>query len=625
MPFYCMVFICSNSTDDTQNSFYMMAATKKNRTRGQVAGDSLKLAGVITVSKMFVCKYCDEVFPSEKERYAHQVDQHWKDLISQCEICVKSFLLKETPDPTHKCHLKSSDRGVQGSNGSESEKGEDSVVSKSTRKSARQTTRKIFTCKECDHVCRTILEMLNHKQGHHTPATQCHHCNLSCKNEQSLKEHLKLHTKQKWHFCSTCSEGFERESMLKDHRLSQHSEDDMIVQATTGEQGDSLTDAAQNRQDIAAQIEKNILQTKKYLCRYCMKRFAEHTTYREHVKNSHPKTFKCKICERSYVRLCELKLHMKHHCEERNFACTYCGKTFKRQPHLDCHILSHTGEKKYQCKECGKSFKAKRTLLGHEMTHSGSQPYECTDCGIKFTLKSSLLKHQASHANEGIRFPCPKCDKDFSSKVTLTIHDKAVHLKIKQYVCETCGAAFAYQSHLRKHQMVHRDERPFKCSHCERWFRLSYSRMLHERQHTGKKPFKCTLCNKEYATKARLERHQKVHQKEAAPIVHHMQQVRLYPVTIEEECNPHLTPELEKHYHHTAEAVVLEEQPNTSGIAACNICGIEFTTYNEYAAHQQTHSLTQLESHISGNQDVTRYHNQADTVSVMLSFMSSPN
>lgn len=602
-------------------------ATKEIPSHNQITSDSLNLAGVLTVSKMFHCKYCNEHFSSEKERYVHQVDQHWKDLISQCEVCVKSFLLKETPDPNHKCHLQSSTSETHNeATRSKPKRDSDAAPSKPSRKSARQQARKIFTCKECNHICRSILEMLNHKQSHHSVATQCHHCHLSCKNKQSLREHLKLHTKQKWHFCSICNEGFERESILGEHKMKQHGEDvpDNVAAAPR--------EAREPPHDGNVEEDESTTkgsEPKKYSCRYCMKKFTEESTYREHVKADHPKKFHCEVCQRGYVRRCELKLHMKHHCEERNFECSYCGKTFKRQPHLDCHILSHTGEEKYQCKLCGKSFKARRTLIGHEMKHTGDQPFQCKVCGIKFTLKSSLLKHEASHNSAGERFPCPKCNKDFSSKVTLTIHDKAVHLKIKQYVCETCGAAFAYESHLRKHQMVHRDERPFKCAHCDKHFRLTYSRMLHERQHTGKKPFKCGQCNKEYATRARLERHQKVHEKAAAkpaPVVHHMQEVHLYPVTIEEECNPHLTPELEKHYHHTAEAVIIHDQgATTSGLAVCNICGIEFSSYNDYAAHQQTHSITQLESHISVNHDMPRYQSQADTVSVMLSFMSSPN
>lgn len=608
--------------------------TKDNTAAKKLSGSPSLLGNKFKVSKVFICKYCSQDFPSEKDRYVHQVDQHWKDLISQCEVCVKSFLLKESPDPSHKCHLQLSESIPEGqtdekeaSEGGQNDGGKflaRGKRAKSSNKPTKTQPRKVFTCRVCSHVCKSILEMLNHKQSHHTPSSQCHHCNLDCKNDQSVKEHLKLHTKQKWHFCSICNEGFSMKSSLQEHLRLTHDNMDDSLNADDEEDSIPLT----SWQNQTPSDPKTVLGTtsdqKLYSCRYCMQKFSEKSAYRDHVKLSHPKNFQCDICSRSYVRRCELKLHEKHHCEERNFICQYCDKSFKRQAHLDCHILSHTGEKKFVCKHCGKSFKAKRTLIGHEMKHSGNQPFQCKDCGIKFTLKSSLLKHEASHQTEGVRHPCPKCDKDFSSKVTLAIHDKAVHLKIKQYVCETCGTAFAYQSHLRKHQMVHLDERPFKCQYCDKHFRLTYSRMLHERQHTGKKPFQCQHCSKKYATKARLQRHEKVHVKASmkAPLEPEMQEVQLYPVALHPDVAPHLTPEMQKQYQ-TAQAVVLQEQSHANpGVPVCNICGIEFASYNDYMSHQQTHSITQLESHISVNQDVARYHN-ADTVSVMLSFMSS--
>lgn len=79
---------------------------------------------------------------------------------------------------------------------------------------------------------------------------------------------------------------------------------------------------------------------------------------------------------------------------EKRFGCTYCGKSFMRLCQLKEHLRSHTGERPYSCLQCGRSFTKQGNLMRHAVVHSGEKPYKCSLCGKCFSQRSSLTYHQ---------------------------------------------------------------------------------------------------------------------------------------------------------------------------------------------------------------------------------------
>ena len=47
------------------------------------------------------------------------------------------------------------------------------------------------------------------------------------------------------------------------------------------------------------------------------------------------------------------------------------------------------------------------------------------------------------------------------------------------YECETCGKSFSCPSHLKRHTIMHTDEKPFTCDYCPKEFRRKYDRNRH--------------------------------------------------------------------------------------------------------------------------------------------------
>jgi hypothetical protein len=78
---------------------------------------------------------------------------------------------------------------------------------------------------------------------------------------------------------------------------------------------------------------------------------------------------------------------------------------------------------------------------------------QCDVCLRRFARNETLRNHKARiHEGKTSKdFECPKCHKRFSDKGNLTRHDKTVHLKLREHVCEVCGRAFGLNGDLQKH------------------------------------------------------------------------------------------------------------------------------------------------------------------------------
>ncbi|XP_019872012.2 zinc finger protein SNAI2-like [Aethina tumida] len=111
------------------------------------------------------------------------------------------------------------------------------------------------------------------------------------------------------------------------------------------------------------------------------------------------KSFSCKFCEKVYVSLGALKMHIRTHtlpCK-----CSICGKAFSRPWLLQGHIRTHTGEKPFSCSYCNRAFADRSNLRAHLQTHSDVKKYSCTTCTKTFSRMSLLTKHTEGGCTAG--------------------------------------------------------------------------------------------------------------------------------------------------------------------------------------------------------------------------------
>lgn len=108
------------------------------------------------------------------------------------------------------------------------------------------------------------------------------------------------------------------------------------------------------------------------------------------------------------------------------------------------------------------------------------------------------------------RHKCPECDKQFPRASSLKRHI-VLHLDDRPYQCTECEANYKSCSQLKRHLRIHTGEKPAKCEHCKKTFRTYNELYVHRRTHTGEKPFECKFCGKCFSTRGYRNTHERIH------------------------------------------------------------------------------------------------------------------
>ncbi|XP_006008329.3 zinc finger protein SNAI3 [Latimeria chalumnae] len=152
-----------------------------------------------------------------------------------------------------------------------------------------------------------------------------------------------------------------------------------------------------NIQDTILSVESGTMEAlEKFECFDCHKSYhtfsglAKHRQL--HCNLQSRKYFNCKYCDKEYVSLGALKMHIRTHTLP--CVCKICGKAFSRPWLLQGHIRTHTGEKPFACSHCSRAFADRSNLRAHLQTHSDVKKYQCKSCSKTFSRMSLLCKHE---------------------------------------------------------------------------------------------------------------------------------------------------------------------------------------------------------------------------------------
>ncbi|VDI20981.1 KRAB domain-containing zinc finger protein [Mytilus galloprovincialis] len=262
----------------------------------------------------------------------------------------------------------------------------------------------------------------------------------------------------------------------------------------------------------------------------------------------------CSICGRGFMGNAGLTAHMKSHIKATvktcldskpvetvepeivksniieeclsNYQCKTCGKGFDKLCGLLSHERGHQKKidnvgKKFECKVCKQEFKCLQYLTSHMRTHNNNyrnreKRFSCEDCGARFHGNSQLMVHKRTH-NGSRPFSCNYCDKKFLNSGNCSAHVNKVHFgkaKESRYYCDVCNKGFHYKSVLKKHMMIHTEEKIYKCEYCSKTFSWKLCYDLHLKLHSGEAMHECSICQKTYPTNHILEKHMNTHTKE---------------------------------------------------------------------------------------------------------------
>ena len=165
----------------------------------------------------------------------------------------------------------------------------------------------------------------------------CGICNMSYTTADSLKLHMRSHTKQPKITCKVCLTSFQYPADLQSHMASH---------------------------ELSGKDSP-------YKCEFCNKTFSRrgHLTEHFHI-HSGEKLYTCEICCKKFTRRQTLNSHMLIH------TCKVCGQSLRWRNDLREHMLIHTQESRvkftcYTCKICKKHFFQRKELSAHMLTHAG--------------------------------------------------------------------------------------------------------------------------------------------------------------------------------------------------------------------------------------------------------------
>ncbi|ROT83414.1 hypothetical protein C7M84_023419 [Penaeus vannamei] len=241
------------------------------------------------------------------------------------------------------------------------------------------------------------------------------------------------------HRCPVCSAAFVRHKNLLSHVgvvHPQHLQDANLQNLVKNYECTKCDKKFTKKSNLVAHIASHIRnassnETGQPKCSVCHKTFRLQRYLVDHMRlHTGRGTHQCKHCDKKFLRLSHLKLHMEMHdnshkshscihCNkkaDRGFQCPSCGVLFPTTLKLRMHEVTHQASKPpYKCQECSLSFRYSQSLKRHMVTHTGERNYTCIHCGKRFGLKGNLNTHMQQHSTQRV-FSCPKCGDSFTSR-----------------------------------------------------------------------------------------------------------------------------------------------------------------------------------------------------------------
>ena len=231
-------------------------------------------------------------------------------------------------------------------------------------------------------------------------------------------------------------------------------------------------------QDTFLSKAKFIIENKihKLVCPMCLKIFIKAKNRDQHVRTVHNKIkdedLSCTMCDKSFMSKQSLKYHFDvSHGSSSAVKCRICDEKLGHAVSLERHMKLHAESiKLHQCKKCLKQFTRKDNLTVHEkvvhmavnmeirmveMSRQDKESFVCKVCGVRFSGEGAdkkLVAHLVDKCRAEERFPCNKCDKDFSSKFNMKQHERSFHMIKNILSCKFCDFQSQHKTSMTRHK-----------------------------------------------------------------------------------------------------------------------------------------------------------------------------
>ena len=102
-----------------------------------------------------------------------------------------------------------------------------------------------------------------------------------------------------------------------------------------------------------------------------------------------------------------------------------------------------------------------RCLKVSEKIEKPENNWKCDKCDKSFSLKKNLKIHNLEYHKQTIK--CKLCPETFELNCDLEVHVKRNHVSEEKFDCDICGKSFALEWRMKKHKQIHTNQTLKRC------------------------------------------------------------------------------------------------------------------------------------------------------------------
>ncbi|KAJ8978778.1 hypothetical protein NQ317_015502 [Molorchus minor] len=294
-----------------------------------------------------------------------------------------------------------------------------------------------FQCTLCDSSFKGKYHLTIHVKAHTGERNiQCPYCEKSFIVQSALRAHMRTHSQEKPYVCHICGKGFSHQANLKPH-VATHIDGLPFECEECGERVrdrkgllkhirlhhvDCKVEGCEFCQKFSKDSEKTLreLQRRSWKCPYCLEEFKYYPTYKKHVKIHNNESFSCNQCDKTYLNIAYLRIHMRNHTGEtplnamsatRNSrgktasGYTHRSSLFKHKREIHSIIIERAT---VSCRVCEKKLE-ERAFRMHMKKHE-IQVFKCRKC------KDYIEGEEVFEAHKKIKCTTSGNEKDGASE-----------------------------------------------------------------------------------------------------------------------------------------------------------------------------------------------------------------
>ncbi|XP_035910985.1 zinc finger protein 497-like [Anopheles stephensi] len=248
-----------------------------------------------------------------------------------------------------------------------------------------------------------------------------------------------------------------------------------------------------------------------------------------------------------------------------------------------------------KCYICNTVLETEEAQRDHLVEHVNMLPHTCPQCSRDgeqgeetnnppLTSLAMLQRHYRMHSYP---LQCPHCPQRFRKHASIYAHVRYRHELFDNpegYTCDICGVTMRYRPSFRYHMRIHYHEQmgTFKCQYCDRVFGTRARLERHERVHTGERPYACHLCPKTFIHSGQLATHISRHNNERGHLCAQCGKAFLSKAMLRQHQESHET-------HSTRKvSTTYKMRPRPCQYAGCNHLA---RTYHAYYLHRLRHEM----------------------------------